>query len=129
MEATELRIENIVYNRHGEFQVITHNSFQAFRHPTMDGNPSGFKPVPLTEELLIKNGFTKDTTNNTVWIDLQTHYLEFMEADGCFYPRYCQYGEISSESEQCVSLNRINSLHQLQNLYYALTGTELEINL
>jgi len=129
-EATELRIENIVYNRHGEFQIITHNSFQAFRHPTMDGNPSGFKPVPLTEDILIKCGFTKiplDRNNpeegyyySLILLDDKSCDLSLVSGDknGIFEVYLFPYENI-----------RFQYLHQVQNIYQSITGKELEINL
>lgn len=148
MKATELRIGNIVQylckdelderKEWYEPNIIDWNDLKVLSErekrllklppPNKVVKPD-YIPISLTEDIFIKHGFTKDTTNSTIWIDIQTHYLEFREADGYFYPRYCQYGELSSESEQCVAMNRISSLHELQNLFYALTGKELEINL
>jgi len=92
-------------------------------------HPLPFKPIPLTEEVLLKCGFVKDDFNGSIWKDLQTHYLEFMiMPDGC-YPIYASIPEFSSEPEPRVSLNRIQYVHQLQNLYFALTGEELEVKL
>jgi len=71
-------------------------------------------------------GFVKDNNGN-YWIDLQTHYLELMPSNGYWYPVYAQVPEMSHEDEQRVSTNRIEFVHQLQNLFFALTGTELEM--
>src|SRR5690606_21358009 len=126
MEATELRIGNYILDEENEVRQVMEVS-RTLISTSCDFTllTSEVKPIPLTDELLIKKGFIKDTTNGTIWIDLQTHYLEFRYADGYYYPNYCQYCELSSESEQCVSLNRIKYLHQLQNIYHALTGKEL----
>ena len=85
-------------------------------------------PIPLTRELLIKNGFTEDNSVH-LWLNLQTHYLELITAMDGYYPVYVQVPEMSSENEQRVSLTRINYVHQLQNLIYALTGEELTVSL
>lgn len=85
------------------------------------------QPITLTEDLFLKCGFIKDSTNNTIWMDMQTHYLEFNAMPDGFYPTHAQYAEISIEIEQRVSLNKITNLHQLQNIIYSLTGQELEI--
>ena len=82
--------------------------------------------ITLTEEWLVMLGFVKDGNGNH-WINLQTHYLEFIYSIGYFYPVYAQIPEMSHEDEQRVSLNRIQSVHQLQNLYFALTGEELKL--
>lgn len=86
------------------------------------------KGVVLTPDILEKCGFVKDL-NGDYWKDLQTHYLLFIESNDGFYPQYAGLPEMSSESEQIVSLHRINYVHELQNLYKILTGTHLTINL
>ena len=87
------------------------------------------KPIPLTDEIILKCGFIKDT-NGTLWLDLTTHYIELVSSnDGYFYPIIAKLPEVSSEIEQRVSINRIKHVHELQNLYFALTGKELEIKL
>ena len=73
-------------------------------------------------------GFVKDDNGN-YWIDLQTHYLELMPSNGYWYPVYAQVPEMSHEEEQRVSTNRIEFVHELQNLFFALTGTELEMKI
>lgn len=75
-------------------------------------------PIPLTEGLLLKCGFVK--------------------AD-CFYYTYrCSftlwYDNFNDGSYNALSgtnhiARNIKYLHQLQNLYYALTGKELEVQL
>lgn len=71
-------------------------------------------------------GFKKDNNGNW-WIDLQTHYLELMSSNGYWYPTYVQVPEMSHEDEQRVNTNRIQFIHELQNLFFALTATELEM--
>ena len=45
------------------------------------------------------------------------------------YPCLIKDAEMSFENAQLIGLNEIKSLHQLQNLYFALTGEELNIKL
>lgn len=85
-------------------------------------------PFSITSGILEKAGFSIDE-NGTYWLFLQTHYLELIETDCGWYPIYVQVPELSSEAEQRVSLNKIDSVHQLQNLIYILTGQELIIKL
>lgn len=85
------------------------------------------EPIPLTPEILEKCGFVEDRGN--YWVDLMTHYLELINKLQGWFPVYAQTPELSSEAEQRVLLNRIDYLHQLQNLFFALTGTELNIDL
>jgi len=84
------------------------------------------KGMPITEKWLSKFGFKKDNNGN-YWIDLQTNYIELMLSGDYWYPVYAQVPEMSHEEEQRVSTNRIEFVHELQNLFFAFTGTELEL--
>lgn len=83
------------------------------------------KGVEITDDWLVDFGFKKDNKGN-YWVDLQTHYLELMPSNGHWYPTYAQVPEMSHEDEQRVSINRIEFVHELQNLFFVLTGRELE---
>jgi len=69
-------------------------------------------------------GFTKDNKGN-YYLDLQSHYLEIIPSNGYWYPVIAQVPEMSHEEEQRVSINRIEFVHELQNLIYVLTGDKL----
>lgn len=87
-------------------------------------NEIKIKPIPLTEDRLLEFGFKK---GKIYWIDLQTHYLELIPSEDYLYPVYVQIPELSHEKHQCVYLNRLKHVHQLQNLFFAITGKELEL--
>ena len=73
-------------------------------------------PIPLTHEVLSKiKGF--ELIGNSFWG--KGGYVLFIYEDGLLF----QMGN------QIVSYNPIKYLHQLQNLFYALTGKELSITL
>lgn len=74
------------------------------------------KPIELTEEILLNCGFVKDEFDN--W-ENETRL-------GLYKPEEFD-GYLSVWGESTVG--ECNYLHQLQNLYFALTGQELEINL
>ena len=73
------------------------------------------EPIPLTEEWLLKFGFKKDTfgswkrDNCLYWIDKDGGVLQIASGFAAIINAPCQYA------------------HQLQNLYFALTGNELEL--
>jgi hypothetical protein len=67
------------------------------------------KPIPLTEEWLVKFGLFK---KGDCFIINHNFKIDFM---GCVY---CKSDFIGV---------KCHHLHQLQNLYFALTGKELEI--
>jgi hypothetical protein len=66
------------------------------------------EPIPLTEEWLIKLGAKKDKIDNT-------YYLPELEI---MLPNFFRY--------KTSMISRIDYVHQLQNLYFALTGEELK---
>lgn len=81
-----------------------------------------FAPIPLTEEILLKCGF-KDSGNDELLIYNELDYENQLAL------HFTKEG-LSFVFEQYVESNiKYNYLHQLQNLYFALTGKELEINL
>ena len=70
------------------------------------------KPIQLTEEWLLKFGFEKDNELNFVKFSFKVHFWSN-------YNSY-MYGWIGGNIE-------IKYVHQLQNIYFALTGQELTI--
>lgn len=85
-------------------------------------------PIPLTPEILEEIGFEKENINSETGVllmrknvavdkryivSIYNNKYEFLVDCGEFYQR----------------LSRIEFVHQFQNLYYALTGKELEIKL
>ena len=101
---TELRIGNWVHFENkstaGDFQMDVD-----------DFNNDNLTPIPLTEEWLVKFGFKTDNRDDfTIY---HNKYTTFIMQDGRYYfsaPVYC-----------------FKHVHQLQNLYFALTGKELII--
>lgn len=133
MKIEELRVGNYVRVKYYAYdEVDTYNKITGIteEHPFVNTIVFDYleydeiEVIPLTEEWLLKFGFVKDNNGN-YWIDLQTHYLELIPSNSYWYPVYAQVPEMSSEEEQSVSLNRIKNVHQLQNLYFTLTGQEL----
>ena len=77
-----------------------------------------FEGIPLTEDILVKAGFEFKPTGKEVyeqtWIN--SNGFEIWQHDKGFCHDYFCGGNV-------------NYLHQLQNLYFALTGQELTIEL
>lgn len=116
MKANELRIGNWLQRLDGSFFQCTPNDILIIYQ--WDGSESLLpKPIPITEELLLKCGFEKKHTD--VFIkgiyDLEPLFSDSDEWDFCIYEKETN--------------TKLKYLHQLQNLYFALTGKELEINL
>lgn len=106
MKANELRIGNWVLNQ-GELIELTK---QKFKMAVISFNCQEIKPIPLTEEWLVRFGFT---LINRVDYESNCGVLELEATDAGYL---------------FDSRIIINSVHSLQNLYFALTGEELKLN-
>lgn len=86
------------------------------------------KPVAISPDILLKCGFVFNR-NNELCIEINdiASHLELMSgAGGFYYPSITQTPQ--GDEERTVYFNRIDSLHQLQNLIHSLTGSELNVN-
>jgi hypothetical protein len=115
MKASELRIGNLVYVSDNEtniiFKQITPINIHNLMHLTKwDKSPIDieFEPIPLTEEWLLKLAFKKDGTNAIFWT---LNNVDVWELNGVF----------ANDLDLPIQY-----IHQLQNLYFALTGKELD---
>lgn len=86
-------------------------------------NYSEIEPIRLSEEWLKRMGFILKENRGyfAIYGTVRFHgdYLELtVDSDGCWY-----YNFDSS------NVSKIVYVHQLQNLFFALTGSELTINL
>ena len=90
------------------------------------------KPIPLTEEILLKAGFKKEREDNKygcVFLIPNTKYIIRIVNYG--NPQSEDFGyslEISDDKDWC-SIKRIYYMHDLQNTIFALTGEEIKIEL
>jgi hypothetical protein len=139
MKASELRIGNLVYeiinNYNEEVVKITSLSdmFIGWSPYRNTGHHNHIKPIPLTEEWLLKFRFKE--------VKRYTHdYEEKIYSKSIIVgsENHCETLTISMPfkvgfigdyfSDECYTLNiDINNVHQLQNLYFALTGEELTV--
>ena len=138
MTANELRIGNLV--QYGGATAKVCHIEKAFFYCeteliyfTRDGE-RGAKPIPLTEEWLLKFGFKKypncrDTFRQEYYdsfqlvIDEHT-IISFSIPIGYNDNIRCNYDKLYRSEEKKQSY-RVKHIHQLQNLYFALTGEEL----
>lgn len=140
MKASELRIGNFL-DRNGlmevrviaESEIKVHDHFNNLFHLKWF-EVDFFKPIPITEEWLLKFGFEKTLINNGV---IRQYFHD------CTPPKYrnnyglfFRFGEMRDEIYKMYwyASDPVNSnmhsfpckyVHQLQNLYFALTGQEL----
>lgn len=105
INASELRIGNTVLGVNGYEKNIT-----PYDYEHTDFNK--LNPIPLTPQILEKCGFENNGSN----FFIKDGYSVF------FYPE-----DMTFEFQICGNIPDINlnSLHHLQNIHFALTGTEL----
>lgn len=135
MEAKELRIGNIVDINGNRFETAEVKSDGILYYKGIVewfARYEDIQPIPLTEELLLKAGFYYSGDSR---YDPNVEYAEQFEYRldlGLFHRDLictpfkgwvCNFDCHEYEGK----LQPIKYLHQLQNLYFALTGEELEI--
>ena len=121
MKANELRIGNYVFsaedNKTGEvLQIDSSGIIFANKNGNRWQDLKNIQPISLTEETLLKSGFRKSKSGMYLFDKFSFDLSDF------------EFGVESDYYYLTISEN-IKYLHQLQNLYFALTGQELEINL
>jgi hypothetical protein len=121
MIQTELRLNNLFNAEIGVVKVesILGSTFRVYCHSIdeeclADYSIDDISGIPLTPEWLVRMGFEDGTTENLKKV---TSAILHRESNGT----YLLY---SGHNNLYVPLEFV---HQLQNLFYALVGTELEI--
>lgn len=121
MKVNELRIGNYILHEPTiddweEIIVTLHSLLQ------VDISPESYCGIPLTEEWLVKFGFSFSNNDKYKWwkgkgrgMSLFKGLTESTKDWFYYFDTYSNRGK------------RIKSVHQLQNLYFALTGEELEL--
>lgn len=84
---------------------------------------SMIEPIPLTEELLLESGFTKEYRGFSCDI-VELSYGSFLYNDGVNNDKL--FASING-AEYPLSRIPTEYLHQLQNVYFSLTGKELQV--
>lgn len=85
-----------------------------------------YNPIPLTEDILLKCGFEL-VDKNVFWLNDKFMFVFGENALSMARPD-CVGNEDYTIPMAWIKSN-IKHLHQLQNLYFALTGEELNVNL
>ena len=86
----------------------------------------GFQPIPLTEEWLLKFGFNKQI-GFIKFIGVPYEKDSFEVAHNDLDKWYCYFRNFvkGAQDDFVLLRNDLKHVHQLQNLYHALTGEEL----
>lgn len=89
-------------------------------------------PIPLTEEWLLKLGFhVIHPANKQYVINDPNGYKDSHQIS--IFPTmneqwHIAFSDILNDYKDYIPTTKFKSVHQLQNLYFALTGQELTIN-
>lgn len=108
IKANELRIGNLIYNTKGNVSEV---NIEALAYILKEPHHQ-CKPIPLTEEWLLKFRFEKDGGIFHNEIVLYENTKRF------------SYNANYFEHDNLIDIKYV---HQLQNLYFALTGEELTV--
>ena len=119
MKAAELRIGNWMMGNK-PFRLAPNDIPLAYYTEKTTGEQR-WKPIPLTEEWLVKLGFK---LFNSDWYELQG--VEFVSLDFRISTREVSI-HVNDQDEMPLCIPTCKHVHQLQNLYFALTGEELTI--
>lgn len=120
MKATEIRVGNWVKEESLGYKQWGLKDFDNYHgeHYPENWISDKIEPIPLTSEILEKAGFAAYKFG--YWMDRK-------DIDGFRYDlndkEFCIVEAIDRFCAPC------EHLHQLQNIYFALTGNELQINL
>lgn len=121
MQASELRIGNYVYINGVCNQVSEiHTKLLKFLSNNTLWNIKQSKPIPLTEEWLVKFGFKTNQYKDEFTL-FHNNYEYLLD---CAYTDEGVFNFVVDST--CMDID-VKYVHQLQNLYFALTKEELEI--
>ena len=118
IQSKELRIGNLVFDHLGRVQKVAETRSDAYICYLSNGAKLKYKlnttqPIPLTEEWLLNFGFKLNGINYEL-PNFRFHINKPLNYDGFVF---CDNYNVITE--------KIKYVHQLQNLYFALTGEEL----
>jgi hypothetical protein len=116
MKANELRIGNKFYLPNGKVGTI---SYHEIRLMIVALDKPNYQPIPLTEEWLVKFGFVVEGDD----LCLDAGRLIFMWYNDDEFVHLINF--LNLQVKRTDTILSIQYVHQLQNLYFALTGEEL----
>jgi len=126
IQANELRIGNYVKDSTHEVSkvrgVFKDEIYLSLEGGNLETNLENIHPIPITEDILLKAGFTsrKPGEPSAIWDCPKENFSMIVFLNP---PERKEWRTgATTGSASC------NTVHQLQNLYFALTGEELTIN-
>jgi hypothetical protein len=121
IKINELRIGNLISDlsdRTGFVKSLAWNKVAVkLEFSTINTDCDGVKPIPLTVDCIKKFEFFEEYSSSKGKGCFQKKFINITIADNGFYC-YC------GDCRRHISIT-LHHVHQLQNLYFALTGEEL----
>ena len=142
MKAEEFRIGNLLQSNKGTLLEVIELSNENISTKVLDRSlyplPNGWsmEPIPLTEEWLLNFGFVSDNYEfqETYFMDISTderyNYQTLIQA--IYMDEYTNIfiKDVERGNEFDFSdsfITKVKYVHQLQNLYFAITNTKLTL--
>ena len=125
LKAQDLRVDNwVVFEPDGGEFIVS--SIDVHNEPnTINGlNIDDLKPIPLTEDILLKCGFINKGSLYCLMVNDRIIGIGYDGSFGLYNGEHA-----FSVGSSFNNNHRIKHLHQLQNLFFALTGEELNVKL
>jgi hypothetical protein len=113
MRKSDLRVGNWVFDSEGfDYQI---QGYELYVNLVED-----FKPIPLTEEWLVRFGFERNKYYQNFRIKAGDYYnsIKYYEGEWC-------YNNDDSDAG-CYFVTTVQYVHELQNLYHAINKEELK---
>lgn len=139
MKASELRIGNLVWDDYSGEMIVSSIGEETVNLKKRGGLPEGryilktLQSIPLTEEWLVKLGFTKyEWCSDCAFIKFNNGHIMLRYYNDKWH---CTKTKVTKDSSGhktsghrgIIKDGLIQYVHQLQNLYFALTGNELTL--
>lgn len=124
MKAEELRVGNLV-KMDGDLVSVDLWLFKELYNNNSVTSTLLLSPIPITEDILLKCGFEAESKYDDFklnGVNIQSCSMRCKTLE-----RFSFYLNLGDENDELN--NKIDYLHELQNLYYSLTKKELEIKL
>lgn len=127
IDPKELRIGNLVFVECNSLAVHVPKDVVFAIDKVVPQSCHNYDPIPLTPEWLERLGFEK--VANYYDLDFNGGGLRFLsDLDECRLFTGSEYSlTVAMDYDTCEIPNAPKYIHQLQNLYFALTGQELTI--
>lgn len=119
IKTTELRLGNLIYDSDYKSNITV---------KAIQGNPLLYEhwhPIELTPEILEKCGFVEKENRNSDGDEISWQQLH-LQGGRNFFTYY--WGKLDIHDGD-IDLSHIKYLHQLQNLFFYVTGEELNVQL